>query len=450
MTTPSLFQRLFGFGQSAQPEGLAPGMYHARRAVGAGQYARYHLRVEGDGEGLLIVNASSVARLSPTGALMAHGLLQGEPESVVVERARRALAGAPAGALEADVRAVRELLDRLAAPDAPTFNFADMAFAPNAARLIAPLTADMPAGPAEVIKPVVDRLWAVGIPHVVFTVTAETAPLALRAVERASDTGLITGVRGRGTDLRAQAGALAQAGIDHLTVYYASHDRQVHDALYGRGDHDAAQDVLRACASLELTPVAELPLTVATLRDLDATLTDLHQRGVLNVGVFALPSEEVATVRNEGGAAADESIAPSHERADTATAKPDSQTLTLTPDSLAQAAAQLEDSAHRNWVTYVWYPPVRGAGPLAARAQAGPRCSGDLAVRVELDGSVLTPRGPREPAGNLLRDPWAKIWEHPTFERYRQRLLAPTHCLTCPGLAICAVDCPKAVEGMAA
>lgn len=441
MSSPSLFQRLFGFGQPTRPEGLAPGMYHARRAVGGGQYARYHLRVEEDGEGLLIVNASSVARLSPSGALMAHGLLHGEPESVVVERTRRALAGAPASTLEADVRAVNDLLDRLAAPDAPTFNLADMAFAPNAARLIAPLTADIPAGPADAIKPLVEKLWAIGIPHGVFTVTAETAPLALRAVERASDTGLITGVRGRSTDLRAQVGQLAQAGVDHVTVYYASHDRQVHDDLYGRGDHEAAQDLIRACASLEVTPVAELPLTVATLRDLDETLADLNERGIVNVGVFALPGEDIA--------AANDGVTQSSESAHQATSQPDSLSLTLTPDSLAQAAAQLEDSAHRNWVTYVWYPPVRGSGPLAARAQAGPRCSGDLAVRVELDGSVLPPRGPHEPAGNLLRDPWATIWGHPAFERYRQRLLAPTHCLTCPGLAICAADCPKAVEGFA-
>jgi len=41
----------------------------------------------------------------------------------------------------------------------------------------------------------------------------------------------------------------------------------------------------------------------------------------------------------------------------------------------------------------------------------GPRCSSDVAIRVEPDGAVIPPRGPRRVAGNLLSDHWPAIWQ---------------------------------------
>ncbi len=422
---PNFLQRLFNVRQAETPE-LAPGMYHFRREA-RGRHARFHLRVERDGSGLLLANASVAARLTQSGVLIAHGLLKGEPDSVVLARLQDAYAGVDAATLEHDIARVRGLIAQLLDPDAaPAFNLDDVAATPNPADLIAPLTADLPVGSPDQIRPLIDRLWAIGIPHVVFTVESGTrADHIVRAVERAGDTGLITGVRGRALDLGTGAllNDLATLGVDHVSVYYASHRREVHDDLYGAGDHAAAEDLIRRVRAKEITPVAEVVLVDATLRELEETLAVLNAQAVRNAGFWALAEPT-------------ETTAPA-----------------LGANALPQAAARVEAASHQQSVQYVWYPTVRvavgDASVVQAAARRGPRCSGDLALRVELDGRVIAPRGGHVVAGNLLTDPWDAIWAGPALVGYRARLQSPTHCETCPGLALCAADCPKDPTGWA-
>ena len=78
----------------------------------------------------------------------------------------------------------------------------------------------------------------------------------------------------------------------------------------------------------------------------------------------------------------------------------------------------------------------------ADQVRRGPRAGGDVTIRVLPGGDVLPPRGGSEPAGNLLNDSWDEIWGSPVFRRFRQRVEANTKCPQCPGLAICAGDCP--------
>ncbi len=56
----------------------ASGLYHYRRE-NLGEVARVHLRLDPDGTGLLLVNASRVLRLNPTAALMAYLALEETP-----------------------------------------------------------------------------------------------------------------------------------------------------------------------------------------------------------------------------------------------------------------------------------------------------------------------------------------------------------------------------------
>ena len=85
------------------------------------------------------------------------------------------------------------------------------------------------------------------------------------------------------------------------------------------------------------------------------------------------------------------------------------------------------------------------ARPLgrAGRA-AGPRCSGDTAIRVEPDGSVIPARGPfragRQPDRTTIGRPSNRA---KCIRSYRRRVESDTHCDRCPGLAICAADCPR-------
>jgi radical SAM protein with 4Fe4S-binding SPASM domain len=235
---------------------------------------------------------------------------------------------------------------------------------------------------------------------------------------------MIAGVRGRATDL-AQGqliAEMAQAGIDHVNLLYLSADPQVHDALAGVGDHQKTWETLEAIRDSEVCAVVEIPFIEATVRTIDATLAGLGSHGFYNAAFYAIASQ-----CEEPGSGA------------------------LTADALVQDARIVEELSAKDRVRYLWYPPLRydPSTSLADQVRGGPRCSGDSAVRIEPDGSVIPARGPCQSAGNLLSDEWETIIGSDTFQDYRRRLLADTHCDHCPGLTICAADCPRNPAGWA-
>lgn len=416
------FLRRFFTLRPAQPfKPAAAGLYHYMRQV-EGTYSRFHLRVEPDGSGMLLANASLAARLSPTGIALAKGLLDGESEAGLVDRLLKGFQGATREAVQDDLYQVKTILAGLVThgDDYPILNLDDAAVGPGPHELIAPISADVPLAEPERMARLIERLWQIGVPHITVLVPPEPdAAHLVRAVERAEDTGMIAGVRGRASDLAAGTllKDLAQAGLDHVNVIYASAHAEIHDALCGAGDLAAAWDVMAAAFALEVCPVAEVPLVESTLATLDESLAALAEKDVANVAFYAIAA---AGAERDGALAA---------------------------RALPQVAALVEQRAQRR---YLWLPPVqRNPGvPLAEQVRRGARCpGGDLSMRVEPDGAVIPPRGPYRPAGNLLADAWDAIWQNPAFRDYRQRVEAPTRCDVCPGLAICAADCPREPRG---
>ena len=403
---------------------IEPGLYHYQRATD-GMYTRFHLRVEPDGRGLLLANASASARLSPTGVLIAKGLLDGLGHEQVLRDLEANFRGASNQTMAGDVARVNELIERLsnAEDNYPIGNLEDAAVSPYEAQLLAPLEADIPLASPDKLVPIIDRLWEVAIPHVTFLAPENPNPeYLIRAVERSEDLGLIAGVRGRATDL-SQGDLLydlAMAGVDHVTVVYASADAAVHDALLGQGDHALVEKVIQAIQEYEVAPVAEIPLVRETLTGLDATLTTLQALGEHNYSFFA-----IATVDEDGDA--------------------------LPALAMPQTADLVEEMANQMDVRFVWQPPVQRDRTLslAEQVRQGPRCSGDVAIRIEPDGEVIPARGPYQSAGNILTHEWNRIWNNRAFRTYRERVESPTRCEDCPGLAICAADCPRKTAGWA-
>jgi radical SAM protein with 4Fe4S-binding SPASM domain len=62
---------------------------------------------------------------------------------------------------------------------------------------------------------------------------------------------------------------------------------------------------------------------------------------------------------------------------------------------------------------------------------------------------VIPARGPYQSPGNIVKESWKTIAKRAVYMDYRRRLEADTHCPTCPGLAICAADCPRNPQGWA-
>jgi radical SAM protein with 4Fe4S-binding SPASM domain len=389
-----------------------------------GQYTRFHLRVEADGAGLLLANATAAAHLSPAGVIIVKGLMEKNDEAAIQREVRTRFSGVTNEQIQKDFTKIRVMLHELAAPgdNYPILNLDDAAVPVFGTPLIAPLEAMIPLAEPKKIIPLLNRLWDLAIPHVTLLVPESPNPDFLTlAVERAEDLGMICGVSGRATDL--VRGNLLEnlvlAGLDHVTVYYASAQSDIHDALYGDGDHLATRQIFTRTQQLEVADVAHIPLVQATLPRLEETLESLHALNVPNTAFFAIASTSEAT---DGS---------------------------ISSEAMRQVAAQVEEDAAEANVRYIWEPPVQRnpAKSLTDQVREGPRCPTDLSIRVEPNGAVIPARGPYRMAGNILKDDWNSIWMTNAFQAYRERVKAPTRCDQCPGLAICAADCPAKPQG---
>jgi len=406
--------------------GIAPGLYHYMRES-AGTFTRFHLRVDGSGAGMLLANATAAARLAPSGVIIAQRLLEGRDREQIVDVLRATFSGVDPEVAARDVERVERIIATLDSPgdNYPVINLADPSFVATSAPLDKPLGADLPLAEPERLVPILDRLWELGIPHVTLLAGENPDPKALvHVVERAEDLGLIAGVRGRATDLAAGSlvEELSAAGADHVDLLYLSASAEPHDPLAGEGDHARAIELFRRVGEAEVCPVALVPLVQSTLEAVDETLTSLSDLGVSSATLFAI-----------------------------ATAEAQDQSGAIDAVQLLQAAAVVEECADALDMRCLWYPPLRleAGRPLSEQVRRGPRCSGDASMLVLPDGSVVPPRGPFQSAGNLLADDWQAIHEHEVYRKYRRRVETDTHCDDCPGLAICAADCPRNPAGWA-
>lgn len=411
------------------PEPILPGLYHYQRQA-EGVITRFHLRVEPDGRGLLLANAAAAARLSPPGVMMAKGLLDECEEQAILADVKSRFRGAGEEVMRRDLERVAGIIRGLAAPEdnAPVLNLDENSLTVFESQYLAPLEATLPLAPPAQMRPILDRLWQIGVPHVtIFAPPQPDADHLVQAVERAEDLGMIAGVRGRATDLAAPGllAGLAQVGVDHLTMLLAAADTAVHDALCGVGDYDTAVRLMAEVQAQEVYPMAEIPLVEATVPWLENSLVAWQQAGIHTFSFFAIVAPDEMGDEARAGA--------------------------LKAQAMPQTAAWVEEISNQADVRFIWQPPVqRQPGmSLADQVRAGPRTTGDVSVRVEPDGRVIPARGPYESAGDLLKSSWEQIWGNAAFTRYRERVAAPTRCIDCPGLVICAADCPREAAGWA-
>lgn len=410
---------------------VPPGLYHALKEA-EGRYVRFHLRVERDHTGMLIANARAAARLTQSGVVIAKGLLEGKGEDAILHDLSARFRGASRDVMRQDIAQVNALIAEVTTPsdEYPVYNLEDADMAPHGTELIAPLQASVPLAPPEALVPILDRLWAVGIPHATILAPEHPNPAHLiRAVERAEDLGMIAGVRARAGDLREGTllADLRTAGVDHVTFLYAAPAAALHDQLCGAGEYAAALEVLAWLEANQVCAIAEVPLVQANLYTLEETVATLLPLGADNLSFVAYVTTDAELAARDG---------------------------IFTAEAMTQVAAIVEEATESARARFIWNPPVQRnpALSLIAQIQAGPRCSGDIAVRIEPDAGgarVIPPRGPYQSAGDLLHDPWEQIWDAPVFRQYRERVEGPTRCNVCPGLAICAADCPREPAGWA-
>ncbi|HZU86826.1 MAG TPA: radical SAM protein, partial [Anaerolineaceae bacterium] len=359
-------------------------IYHSRPTAENGQPYRMHLRLEKNGGGLLILNASTVLHLNQTAAEYAYHLVQDTPEQEVVKTMTRRYR-ASAEEVRLDYRTLVERIQALTnLTDLDPVTFLDMeredlySGEPSAPlRLDCALTyktgdESSDASPlqrarreltCEEWKTILDQAWAFGIPHVIFTGGEPTLrPDLVDLVRHAQELGQVTGLLTSGARLTEKdyLHHLLDAGLDHILLTLDPASPPAWEAL-----RDAlVEDIFVA---VHLTINRQNYLQVAEI---------ISRLAEMKVPAISLSTGDPV----------------------------------LKPD--VQLARQL--AADRG-MRLIWDLPVpySQTNPVSIEIAEGetiPQGAGKAWLYVEPDGDILPGQGILHVLGNLTEDTWEKLW----------------------------------------
>jgi MoaA/NifB/PqqE/SkfB family radical SAM enzyme len=405
----SVWEKLRSFFAPAQP--LAPGMFHYQSPPDASPQYRLHLRIEPDGRGLLILNAATVLHLNQTATEYAYHLVRGTDEEEVVREMTRRYRVDPERA-RSDFRDLKERILTLATSTdlAPDVYLDIERTEPFSAATSAPYRVDLaltyrmdergtldPEARRRVERElstaewqqILNRLWDVGVPHVVFTGGEPTLREDLvELVRHAESLGMVSGIVSDGRRLKEREflEALLLAGLDHLQITLVSHDPSLHDRVLGRpGAWEETMAGLHNALSADLYVVVHLVVLPENADSAGDTVSFLAAQGVQTIALSA----------------------PAHPPS------PEEQ------ERLQRGLKAAEEAAHRHGLTIVWdlAVPYSRINPIELEAGVPREQALRQHLYVEPDGDVLPAQGFGTVLGNLLRDPWKTIWEHPARPR---------------------------------
>lgn len=382
---PNIFTNLWNrFFPPARP--LPVGVYHYQTSADAATPLRMHLRVEPDGSGVLIINASTVLHLNQTAAEFAYHLIQRTPEAEIIRLVTDRYRVTPEEARK-DLLDFRERIDTLnRTPDLDPVTFLGMERKePYSGALSAPyrldcaLTYHIENGAMKGVTPtdrvkrellteewgtILKKAWDAGIPHVLFTGGEPTLrPDLPEIIQKAEEIGQVTGLITSGRELSETAylHKLLVSGLDHVMIVLDPEDEQ-------------AWEGLRDALAEDIYITVHLTIGDANAARAGELVEKLAELGVKSVSLSA----------------------ESHELQDALKAA-------------RQKAAELN-------LELVWDLPVPYSTqhPVALELQgeeAAPQGAGKAWLYVEPDGDVLPAQGDLRLMGNLLTDDWDTIWK---------------------------------------
>ena len=427
---------------TSEPES---GLFHYRRETQE-EKTRMHLRIDPDGRGLLIVNANRVVHLNPSATLMAYLHLEGKtPEEA--GRAFHKKFRISASEAQRDFQDFELQLEELLAPNGgcPVCELDLETTAPFSAKPSAPYRMDLaltyrcnndcshcynarPRNYAEMRvsewKQVIDKVWSLRIPHIVFTGGEPTLYKGLpELVAYAEERGLITGLNTNGRLLsdKAFVDSLVDAGLDHVQITFESHDGDIHDLMVSsRGAWTETVGGIKNVIDTPLYLMTNTTLLSHNYKTLEPTLHFLAEMGVPTIGLNALI------------------YAGKGETVDTG----------LKEEELPVLLEKARTITGANQQRLIWYTPTQYCHFNPMQLDLGVKgCTAALYnMCVEPDGEVIPCQSYYQSLGHLLNNTWKEIWENPLALQLRNRTDVPEGCKTCDFLPECGGGCPLARE----
>jgi radical SAM protein with 4Fe4S-binding SPASM domain len=262
------------------------------------------------------------------------------------------------------------------------------------------------------------------IPHVVFTGGEPTLYKHLsELVAYAEETGLITGLNTNGRRLAEQGVLknLVEAGLDHVQITFESHDPAIHNQMVqAQGAWEETVAGLRNALDTPLYLMTNTTLLTHNVDTLEETLEFLAELGVPTIGLNALIYAGKGKSVNTG----------------------------LKEENLPDLLELARSITQRNHQRLIWYTPTQYCHFNPVQLDLGVKgCTAALYnMCIEPNGDVLPCQSYYQSLGNLLKDEWASIWEHPLALSLRNRTDIPEGCRSCEFLPECGGGCPLARE----
>jgi len=364
---------------------LPTGIYHYQAPPDDPNNYRLHLRLDPDGAGILIVNASTILHLNQTASEYAYHLIHRTPLDQVSAQISTRYHITPQQA-QADYIDFVDRIETLAlVPDLDPVTFLEFERqSPYSSPVSAPYRLDcavtyrLPVGSEATAAPVshvtrelttsewftvFDTAWQVGIPQIVITGGEPTLRDDLPdLIAHAESNGQVTGLLTDGSRLsdRDYLEELLQTGLDHLMIVLDPPNHQVWKAL----ENVISEDIFVA-VHLTLTPSnqLEIPLMLERLAGMDLKAIS----------------------------------------------------LTTADHSLTEVLQNCRAIAAGLGFTLVWDLPVPYStlNPVALEIQAPEHTvgAGRAWLYIEPDGDVLNAQGSDQVLGNILHDSWDQIWK---------------------------------------
>lgn len=362
---------------------LPSGMYHYQAPQDDPQNYRLHLRIDQDGNGILLVNASTVLHLNQTATEYAYHLINNtDPKNVSHEISTRYRINQNQALSD-----YQDFTDRIntliSTPDLDPVTFLDFdRETPYSKKTIAPfrldcaITYQLPPYADPELAPtkrvsreltteewfqVMDKAWEAGIPHIIFTGGEPTLREDLvNLISHAETNGQVSGLCTDGlrfTD-NDYLNSLLQTGLDHVLLVLEPEKDESWQALQNLLDGDVFVAV-----HLTLNP------SISKANSILNRLCDLHIPAI---------------------------------------------SLTATPDTPKEILEEARERVAQLQIDLVWDIPVpySSTNPVALELENAekPQGAGRAWLYVEPDGDVLAAQGYPDVLGNLLSDPWDKIW----------------------------------------
>jgi radical SAM protein with 4Fe4S-binding SPASM domain len=418
-----------------------PGLYHFRMEK-LDEKARIHLRIDTDGAGVLIVNANRLMHLNSTAAWIAYDFLNHIPSDTTISalinefRTKKQV-------ITPDYELIVHQLEELIRPDGACaiheleletrLPFSTKPSAPY--RMDLALTyrcnndcshcynarqRDFHEMTTQEWKSVIDKVWDLAIPHIVFTGGEPTLREDLvELIQYAEKKGLVTGLNTNGRRLAntIYLQSLVGAGLDHVQITFESHVPEIHDLMvHSPGAWLQTQKGIENAVGSDLYLMTNTTMLQANSSSIRETLTYLVELKVPTIGLNSLIYSGRGADVGSG----------------------------LREDQLPALLEMAKEITGKAGQRLIWYTPTEYCHFDPVNFDLGIKgCSAaSYNMCIEPNGDVLPCQSYYSSLGNILQDEWQTIWNHPLAISLRERKDIPEKCNQCSLLVECGGGCP--------